>query len=767
MKKFFIALILFLSSLSFAQIKQYSIGSMQITDSSGIAKWNNRSVMTTRSFLADTLLLNGQRLHVNDIMFGADSVKYVSKKYYGDKAKNTFVKVQNAIDSSGVGSLIVVYPGTYSEAVKLKTGVNLWLQEATIQYDGQDTIPTIRDSLAVVCSIFGTGNIVRGNVDAGAYPDIVNALSPIAAIMLRNSSSNIYVELNSVDNDNGFALTTVYNTICSPIIVYGGMLSGSIRFLSNYEFEINVLSGHILYQKAGVINLEIDSAFASGGGRTNYYFRNSSQFLTIHEDIDNVFIYSSKSSSVLNLKNITGEVDADTNSYQEINCSNFSNHSTNLSPTNNVRYGARQVLNCAGNIALYNGSLYCYKAHQFIKARNIFQTKPNISSSPTNQILLRNDYGFQVIDVQDSITAYYTMIYMQGFHYPKFSSSFSSYDSSRVEINAQFIGCLNDTGHAILNDFGRVYATANKIVSGGYATCVSNGGEMQLYVQDSIRSRANVPTARASGDSCVAIWATARAELNIIANVIRADSTCYAMLLQDSATGQITANEISSEHGPAIKFLSNRTIRITNANIKSDSINGSGFYIASIIIGTDNLELQNCQISTLKQTGTCYSISPISSATNFGIIGNLQANKNTNIVRNTKGVYIKDGELLIDVYGADASINTKGYTRLGDLAPSIKQILIRGTAPATSTIKTFAHGFTGNGFKRFISITAQIRDDTTTAGATKWWLPNTPYPTLYNYQFYCDSLNCTADFTNNTATKLFSDSIYILITYNQ
>ena len=97
----------------------------------------------------------------------SSNVTYVAKNgnngtaIVGDAAW-PFLTISNAVQASVSGFTVQVAPGTYNECVLLKNGVNLNLGVAVLEYDANNTLPTITDGgVTVICSIDGFGEVRR------------------------------------------------------------------------------------------------------------------------------------------------------------------------------------------------------------------------------------------------------------------------------------------------------------------------------------------------------------------------------------------------------------------------------------------------------------------------------------------------------------------------------------------------------------------------------------------------------------------------------
>lgn len=762
MKKLLLILLIFVTVIAEGQQKKYSIGNMTIIDSSNsIALWNNRD-LATELFLIDTLQLNSQKLLLKNLALIPDSTKYVSKRFAGDLHPATYSTIQGAINGSGAGTMILVFPDTYDEAIKLKDQVSLYLYEGVkIAYSSdQDTLSTIRDSLAVNCAILGSGVIERGYIYVGNFPPITTTF--ISTVKLYNANSNVYIEAKTLSNLNDDDLTSLS---CYPSITYvfNGNLTVNAKNLIYAGIDQTSSSVFSIYSQGGSTFVTADSLYNTAAGGSVIYAYNSKQVVTIRKNVNRVSLLSSKNANAkYNLASITSNSIIDSAAIQEINADNITYITTATGVFINARFGATQKLNIKNSITAYSNQIGAsFSATVTINAKNIKQLNPVVNPSQPFFLLSQAKIS---LNVTDTISSYRTTLYFIGNHYPENSPSYSNYDTSYLNIKAGYISCENDSGHAILNDFGRVNIQANKIISGGYATIVSNGGELKMNVLDSIRSRKNVPTARASGDSCVAVWLTNKCRAVIQAGVIRADSTCYAIITQDSVSGIITANEISTKHGSAIKHGSARTVTIKNANIQSDSLNSAGYYVGTILVNSNSLVLQNCIINTLKQTSGVYSIYNIGGGTSYDIIGVLQANKTSNLC-NSKGVYVLEGEIQSGICGADkeTSFSTTGFAQFGDLATPEKRVLIN--LPITvigSGINTVAHGITD--YRKIVSVDVKIVDD-----STGWYLPLGFNASAGMSTGFLGMVrqNLCYYFVSGTAVNLLNDTAKFLITYTQ
>lgn len=162
---------------------------------------------------ADILALRGL------VTRNPDSVKYVSVKFANDSVTNTFSTVQAAINNSGSGTLVYVYPGTYNENDTLKNGVNIYLSAGAVLESNNSTRPTIFAN-GVTCIISGEGWIGQSNTTG------------VNAIRLTNSSN---VTINCNIRNYG-----AVNTTSSP---YTGAV------LSIKQSTVNVFCDEIYSQK--------------------------------------------------------------------------------------------------------------------------------------------------------------------------------------------------------------------------------------------------------------------------------------------------------------------------------------------------------------------------------------------------------------------------------------------------------------------------------------------------------------------------------------
>jgi len=153
-----------------------------------------------------------------------DSVKFVSAKFLGDSITSTFATVQSAINNSGAGSLIYVYPGVYDEADTGKTGVDIYLTAgAILAYSG--TAPTFYAD-GVTCSINGEGTLSQSN-ETGSNTQALKILN----------SSYITVTCNVTNQgsgEGGYAITT--------------QRFSSAIYVKRSHLEFN---GNLIYSKVG------------------------------------------------------------------------------------------------------------------------------------------------------------------------------------------------------------------------------------------------------------------------------------------------------------------------------------------------------------------------------------------------------------------------------------------------------------------------------------------------------------------------------------
>lgn len=134
----------------------------------------------------DNILTTIENSIKGNILKNPDSIKYVSPKFANDTNNYTFATIQSAINNSGNGTLIYVYPGLYNEADTGKNGVNIYLSAgAVLSYSSSD-IPTLVLS-GVTCTISGEGLITQG------YTTIVSG--SLHAIKITNSS-NVTINCN-------------------------------------------------------------------------------------------------------------------------------------------------------------------------------------------------------------------------------------------------------------------------------------------------------------------------------------------------------------------------------------------------------------------------------------------------------------------------------------------------------------------------------------------------------------------------------------------
>jgi len=286
--KYLISLLLLIFIINCANSQdEKSVGNALLKDSSGTLILRGTetskypvniqgSLHVNNKVQTDTLSMNGQKLILNDILLKPDSIKYVSAKYANDSNRFTFSTIQSAINNSGAGTLIYVYPGLYNEADTGKNGVNIYLSEGAILCYSSNEIPTLVLS-GVTCTISGEGLISQW------YTSPIVSGSKHAIKITNNSNVTINCNVSNYglgnENSNGWRFgSTIYvkqsNLIFKDKFIYSktgttlGFDSLSTATISNAKIEsrgsntIGIFSRRKIYIKDSYIGLDSNNIFS-------------------------------------------------------------------------------------------------------------------------------------------------------------------------------------------------------------------------------------------------------------------------------------------------------------------------------------------------------------------------------------------------------------------------------------------------------------------------------------------------------------------------
>jgi hypothetical protein len=200
-----------------------------------------------------------------------NNVLYVAKNGddatgLADRLDKPFLTVQAAITAASSGDLVYVYPGTYSESIILKDGVNIYLTDgATISNNALKTVTD--NNVAVTCVIDGYGQILNTTVGTGYAIDIRNASSDITirakyVECTATSGASLYIFNGTVRYDvtktyskNGGSNQTVY--------VNAGTAYLKGEFISDLDYTV-LISGATVYLEGVIKALNIGSFGNSG-----------------------------------------------------------------------------------------------------------------------------------------------------------------------------------------------------------------------------------------------------------------------------------------------------------------------------------------------------------------------------------------------------------------------------------------------------------------------------------------------------------------------
>ncbi len=191
-----------------------------------------------------------------------------------DRFDKPFLTIQAAITAASSGDIVIVYPGTYTEQITLKNGVNLYLYDGvTITYAAVSGAATITDNtVAVTCSILGRGAITR-----------TLGTSISNAIEILHNSSNITIEFKKIENvtdgdalhvqgyvslkgdeilgkDKGIQLGNTTDVLPPTVILNGGYLFG------DDDYGILVGYNSLFKAKNAFIESTSNSPVHNGGG---------------------------------------------------------------------------------------------------------------------------------------------------------------------------------------------------------------------------------------------------------------------------------------------------------------------------------------------------------------------------------------------------------------------------------------------------------------------------------------------------------------------
>lgn len=458
--------------------------------------------------------------------------------------------VQGAIASGVSGQTIIVLPGTYTEKITLKDGVNLHLMKgAIITYSTNDTNAVITDNYtAVTCNITGNGTITRGGTTG-------------KPIFLSNSGSNVSIEADLLSTSNS----------CGIVFCQAGKLTVRARLINS---SVASSTSGAVRTTGGRLIVDCDSIYTAGdysflctggyqtvslksslGSKIKCAVGNQTAYL---RDVYAILECANGGAQVIQCNDIYNSSITNAGNRQTVNFNNFYT-SSNTSTISNGIAGGYPVQNVTGNEYVFSTTQFGTVA-PIASALNSIQTiKLNLLQGPTT-----------LINVTDSLNSSY-------------------YDIKRAILT-------NDTGHCL-----RINTSAGDVHYSGdimscntslYSTVEMTGGKLTMVVRDSITNK--------SGYASLNIGTNAFASIKCPYVV---DSSVTGQCVIWYGTGILEADEIRNlADSSATMDIQSSNFMVKGARIKGNYRGGivSVYNFGSTVGG---LILNNCQIINVNPLG--------------------------------------------------------------------------------------------------------------------------------------------------------------------
>jgi len=481
-----------------------------------------------------------------------DSIKYVSPNNTQNRGK-FFSTIQGAITASGSGVTIKVLPGTYTEKIVLKNGVNLDLMKgAVITYSTNDTNAVITDNYtAVTCNITGYGTITRGGTTGNP-------------IFINNSSSNVYIEADLLSTSNA----------CGIVFCQAGNLTVRARLINS---SVGTITNGAVRTTGGRLIVDCDSIYTAG----DQSFRCNGGFQTVSvKSAVASKIFCNGGTQVMYLKDVYTIIEANGTSSQSIECNDIYNGIIEA-PTLNQQYVK------FNRFITSSASSYIGKVYQGVPYGGGKQTIVGneyislLSNFGTIAPIIGGGEGTQYIELNllKGPTTLINVIGIGSFYY-----------------NIRQAILTNDTGHCLRIDTlaGDVHYNGNVMSCNTslYSAIEMTGGKLTMAMTDSITNKGGY------------------ASLNIGTNAFASIKCPY--VVDSSVTGQcviwygrgiLEADEIRNlADSSATMDIQSSNFMVKGARIKGNYRGGivSVYNFGSTVGG---LILNNCQIINVNPLG--------------------------------------------------------------------------------------------------------------------------------------------------------------------
>lgn len=604
------------------------------------AKSQNKRIPVNVITGLDSFQIGGRYMQLGDLSDSTkfDSVKYVSPKFT-QNVNPFFATITAALNNAGSGTLIIVYPGTYTEGITGKNFVAIHCFDGVTvtRTRALTSTPLISNGAGVFFAITGAGTFIdSGEVIQSSFSLNGNIVFEAKSVVVNDSASflmngNVIGNIksfSSLQRDNpdnarallrsagGISNVLIDSFYCNPLRDIGIQVSSGfqqIRVNKSINRVIECTGGRqyitahlidsvIKISSSGVIQgvqanrIEDDMRCEAGIQIINGLQINGGAY--INSSGQEQYIYTSYLNGVVNSSAGTVYVDAEkgiggaiTNTANQI-IKTGTLFSTVLNTSGNqtiVANNFKNLVTCGGgnqNITSYDSittnstasvtTIICSGGIQTINGNVIAQIHPIVSHAAA-PITLSGGIMYLSANV---ITGYATVINITG--------------GTLYANKINYLKNLNDSGHCIRQAGGTSYINAIDVSGsfqpsgqGSYSTFNIISGYCNLHIQDSLIALGNAY-------SCIEVTGTGG--LDVFANVIIADSG-YACLLQGTGGGTVTANNIinkATDSGTVIDVNSaSGTWTVKNAKItgRGTAIAGETFIVS---LTTDNAIFWNC-----------------------------------------------------------------------------------------------------------------------------------------------------------------------------